>query len=153
MKGGIESGFNKQVPPKMENGCPAWTYSSPRWCLYVYFPSGDTGSDDGVYSELAFEIANGNFIIGDSRDFVSRLRIGLLDPVALGFKVTGPNEIAMIIYPFLVSILGIILAFFTGRAFFNDRVGLFAATLQSVLPFDARSASMLEPDLFRCLLG
>lgn len=108
---------------------------------------GYTGSDDGVYSELAFEIANGNFIIGDSSYFVSRLRIGLLAPVALGFKLVGPNEIVMIMYPFIISLLGIILAFLTGQAFFNTRAGVIAAALQSVLPIDTRFASMLWPDL------
>ncbi len=113
----------------------------------VFSFSGCFGSDDLTYADLAYQIANNAFEIGDNSEYISRLRIGLLVPVALGFKVTGPNEIALIIYPFTVSMLGIILAFFTGRAFFNDRVGLIAATLQSVLPFDARSASMLEPDL------
>jgi 4-amino-4-deoxy-L-arabinose transferase-like glycosyltransferase len=109
--------------------------------------SGYCGSDDGAYAVLAYEMANGAFRIGDSSGAIFRLRVGLLAPVALAFKIAGPNEFAMIIYPFILSMLSIILAFLAGRVFFNERAGLIAATIQAILPIDARYASMLWPDL------
>lgn len=110
--------------------------------------SGYFGSDDGVYAELSYQMANGSFEIGEhSHVPVFPLRVGLLAPVALGFKIAGPNELVMIMYPFVLSMLGIILAFLVGRAFFNERAGLIAAAILSILPIDTRSASMLLPDL------
>jgi len=116
----------------------------------AYF-SGYSGSDDGKYAELAYKMATGDFKIGERNGVLAPvfpLRVGLIAPVAFGFMVTGLNEFTMIGYPFLISILGIILAFIAGRLFFDSiRAGLIAATLTAILPIDIRSASMLFSDL------
>lgn len=119
--------------------------------------SGYYGSDDGMYAALAHQMADGSFRIGKySGAFVFPLRVGppvfplrvgLLAPVALGFKIIGANELVMITYPFVLSMLGIVVAFLAGRAFLSERAGLMAAAIQAILPIDARSASMLLPDL------
>ena len=110
--------------------------------------SGYSGSDDGAYAELGYLMASGQFdlstYIGDP---VFPLRLGLIAPTALGFKLTGPDEIVMIAYPFILSLLGIILVFFAGRAFFNIHVGLISASILAILPIDIRMASQLLPDL------
>ena len=107
------------------------------------------GSDDGVYAQLANEMARGNYSGATySGTFpTAPLRVGLIVPTALAFKITGPNELAMVAYPFILSVLSILLAFFAGQMFFNMRVGLIAAAIQAALPIDARMASHLLPDL------
>jgi len=106
------------------------------------------GSDDGVYAELAYKMANGSFQISDySSDPVFPLRPGVFAPVALGFKIAGPNEWALIAYPFCLSLAGILLMFFAGRSLFNTATGLLGAGLLALIPLDIRSASLLLPDL------
>lgn len=110
--------------------------------------AGYFGSDDGAYSELAYQMANQNFEIGKVVGAkVFPLRVGLIGPVALGFRIAGPNEFVMILYPFFLSMISVVVAFFAARAFFNARAGLIAALIQAILPIDARAASQLLPDL------
>ena len=107
---------------------------------------GVQGSDDTLYAELANRIANGTFRIGADSD-ISGLRTGLILPVALLFKLFGPNEWTLIAYPFLLSMGGIILAFIAGRMFFNERAGLLAAALMAIIPVDVRMAGILLTDI------
>ncbi|MFC2164541.1 ArnT family glycosyltransferase [Acidobacteriota bacterium] len=117
-------------------------------CIRILSFCGFYGSDDGVYSELAFKMATGTFKISDySSDPVFPLRTGLIAPVALGFKIAGPNEWALVTYPFVLSLAGIFLMFFAARAFFNTSTGLIGASLLAFIPLDVRSASLLLPDL------
>ena len=116
--------------------------------LRVLCFSGFYGSDDGAYAELAYLMATGQFDRSANKgDPVFPLRLGLLAPTVLGFKLGGPNEKVMIAYPFILSMLSIILVFFAGRAFFNTQVGLMSAAILAILPIDINMASRLLPDL------
>jgi 4-amino-4-deoxy-L-arabinose transferase-like glycosyltransferase len=106
------------------------------------------GSDDGVYADLAFKMANGSYRITDySSDPVFPLRLGVIVPAALGFKITGPNDWSLVWYPFVLSLAGIVLMFFAGQSLFSTRAGLLGAGLLALIPLDVRSASLLLPDL------
>jgi len=110
--------------------------------------SGYQGYDDGAYAELAHQMANGEFKIGEySGPPVFPLRVGLLAPVALCFKIAGTNELVMILCPLAFSMLFVVLVFVAGRVFFSERTGLIAAAIQAILPIDARLASILLPDV------
>lgn len=109
---------------------------------------GYNGSDDGRYAELAWGMANGEYTTMEySGPPVFPLRVGLIFPTALGFKIAGPNELVMLIYPFVLSLLSVVLVFIAGWSFFNIRAGLVAASIQAILPIDTKAATMLLPDL------
>jgi len=109
---------------------------------------GYAGSDDGSYVELAHALAAGQFRVGEfTGPPVFPLRVGVFAPVALLFRLFGPSEIAVIAYPFSLSLAGVVLAYFAGRIFFNTTVGLIAAGLQAMVPLASRSATILMPDL------
>jgi hypothetical protein len=117
--------------------------------FYGYF-----GSDDRSYARFAHMINTGQFKPGEDSNFSRRmppvhaLRLGLIFPVAFSFRVAGVNEISMVAYPFILSVLTIPIAFIAARVFFSSiRAGLIAALIQAILPMDVKSASMLLPDL------
>ena len=109
---------------------------------------GMVGDDDFGYAELAYRLANGQFAIGAyAGPPVFPFRMGLIAPVALGFGMVGPREEVLVAYPFILSMAGVLLAFLAGLMMFGPRAGLLSAAILAVLPIDARSASMLMPDL------
>lgn len=110
--------------------------------------NGYFGSDDGDYAFISHAIANDRFSFGSfAGPSVFPLRVGLLYPTALAFKVFGTGEFAMLIYPFTLSLASVLLAFLSGTVFFGTTAGLVAAALLSVLPIESWSATMLLPDL------
>ncbi len=106
------------------------------------------GSDDGTYAELSHKMAIGAYdVLKFEGAPVFPMRIGLIAPTSLAFSIVGTSEFAMLIYPFLLSLAGIILAYLIASVFTNYKTGLLAALLMALLPIDARSASLLLPDL------
>lgn len=105
-------------------------------------------SDAGAYAFCAHLLASGHFKIG-MQGFtpVFPLRVGLFAPVALAFRIGGVNEVALEAYPFLLSMLGVLVAYLAARAMFGVRAGLVAACLAAFLPIDVESASWLLPDM------
>lgn len=109
---------------------------------------GYVGDDDIAYTELAWRMANGQFSIGGYvGPPVYPLRIGIVAPVALGFRMAGLREAVLVAYPFILSMANLLLAFVAGRMLFGARAGVMAAAFLAVLPIDVRLASMLMPDL------
>jgi len=116
--------------------------------IRVFSFTGYVGRDDSYYAEIAHLISRGEFKIGDYIGApVFPFRIGLTLPVALGFKIFGVNEISMVYYPFVLSLLNILIAFLAGCLFFSTGAGLIAATIKAILPMDVHLASILLPDL------
>jgi 4-amino-4-deoxy-L-arabinose transferase-like glycosyltransferase len=102
-------------------------------------------SDAGWYTQAAYQMASGQFKIGWHGIFP--LRVGLFAPVALAFRVGGVNEVALAAYPFLLSMLGVLVAYLAAEAMLGVRAGLVAASLVAFLPIDVRLASWLLPDM------
>lgn len=109
---------------------------------------GFSGSDDGSYTELAFDIAGGRFGSGAyDGPPVFPLRLGLIWPVGALIGGLGLSEAAIVAYPFAVSVAGVLMAYAAGAALFNARAGLIAAAIQALVPIDVRLASILLPDM------
>ena len=109
---------------------------------------GYTTYDAAEYTRLAHMMISGEFKTGMLWFFrVFPVRVGLFAPVALAFRVGGVNEVMLTAYPFLLSMLSVLLAYFAARTMFGTSAGLIAACLMAVLPIDARHASQLLPDL------
>ena len=122
--------------------------------IRIYSFYGYHGSDDARYARLAYYVANGSFKIGGScvwPEFALYLhhcqRVGLFIPVALCFKIVGVSEFSMLIYPFVLSMLNIILAYLAGRAIFGTRAGIIAAAICAIIPIEGRFATLLSPNL------
>jgi 4-amino-4-deoxy-L-arabinose transferase-like glycosyltransferase len=109
---------------------------------------GYTTYDAAEYTRLAHMMVSGEYKAGMLWFFhVFPVRVGLIAPVALLFRTLGVSEVTLTLYPFLLSMVGVALAFFAARAMFGARAGLIAALLMAFLPIDARHASQLLPDL------
>ena len=109
--------------------------------------SGYFGSDDSGYAVLAHQLISGQLEIPLREGVeVHSLRIGVFWPVALLFATLGVSEFAMLIYPFVTSLLTVALAYLAARWMIGPRAGVVAGLLAALLPLDARSATVLMPD-------
>ncbi|MGH2376363.1 MAG: glycosyltransferase family 39 protein, partial [bacterium] len=103
--------------------------------------------DDVGYAELAHSILTGEFLQAHQRtSLIFPARIGIVAPAAASFKIFGVGEQALGVYPLLVSMAGIVLAYLAGKLFFSERVGVVAALLHAFLPVDVRYGTLLYPD-------
>ena len=79
--------------------------------------------DDVGYADLAHSIVAGGFREAHERtSLIFPARIGILVPAAMSFKVFGVSEQALGVYPLVVSLAGILLAYVAGNVLFNERV-------------------------------
>lgn len=109
--------------------------------------AGISPNDDEQYAWLAHQMAHGEFRVGEYQGPpVWPLRLGLVVPVAAAFRIAGTTEIAALFFPFLYSMISILVAFFAGRAMLGQFAGLLAGAIQAVVPVDVRMASWLLPD-------
>ncbi len=114
--------------------------------------AGISPNDDEQYAWLAHQMSQGQYQIGKYQGPpVWPLRVGLLVPVAVSFKVAGTTELAALFVPFFFSMASILFAFFAGRVFMGKVAGFVAAGLQAVIPVDVRMASWLLPDAMAAL--
>lgn len=116
--------------------------------LRAYFFGGYIGLDDGEYTKLAFQMAEGmSPVDGYNGPAVFPLRVGVIFPASLAFRVFGFGELSAVIYPFVLSIIGLFVSYICASVLFNHRVGLIAAALYAVTPLDVIGATQLLPDL------
>jgi 4-amino-4-deoxy-L-arabinose transferase-like glycosyltransferase len=93
---------------------------------------GYTTYDAAEYTRLAHMMISGQYKAGMLWFFhVFPVRVGIIAPTALAFRVGGVSEVTLTLYPFLLSLLGVALAFFAARAMFGARAGLVAALLMA----------------------
>ena len=110
--------------------------------------AGFVGLDDAEYARFAYQMVHGSFHLrGYTGPAVFPLRIGLIAPVALSFRLAGLSEASMVAYPFALSLGGIVLIYLLSSLWFGHRAGLLAAALVAVFPWDIDGASKLVPDL------
>jgi 4-amino-4-deoxy-L-arabinose transferase-like glycosyltransferase len=116
--------------------------------LRLYFSKGFTGFDDGEYARFAYQMANGQFAIEDyAGPPVFPLRLGVIFPTSLAFRFFGLSESSMVIYPLVLSIMGLLLSYICASGLFNHRIGLIAAGLYAIAPVEIVNATQLLPDL------
>jgi hypothetical protein len=112
--------------------------------------------DDIYYASQAHAISKGQPFDFLTRDYRGGLRLGLIAPAALIFKIMGPGPLSAAVFPALCSLGMIIIVFLLGRTFADERGGLCAALMYCVLPLDAIYSTSLYPDIpavFFCALS
>ena len=118
-------------------------------CLRItsFIGHGYGGGDDAAYADLAHSLVTGRFLQAhEGASPIYPVRIGIVAPAAASFKLFGVSESTLAVYPFLISLVGVVVAFIAGRIFFGERVGIVTAILQVFLPVDVRYATLLYPD-------
>lgn len=117
--------------------------------LRIYTFSGFVGLDDAEYARFANQIVNKTFDVkAYSGPPVFPLRIGIILPAYISFKLFGINEWSMVLYPLLISIMSIVLIYILTTHFFGYHAGLIAAGIWAILPADINyNATKLLPDL------
>lgn len=112
--------------------------------LRLIFFSGVGGSDDVLYTSYANQLSKDNFNFPATHHGT---RLGILYPVGFLYALFGVTEFSSNILIFVTSIAGILLAFYFGKEFFSEEVGLIAAFLLSFFPLDVVFATKLLPDM------
>lgn len=117
--------------------------------LRIYCIRGFAGFDDAEYAKIAYQIVQGHYEIGTYQGpAVFPLRVGVIYPTVIAFRIFGVTEWGMILFPLLLSILSLLLCFGCASIFFGNRAGLIAAAFWAILPADIDyNATKLFPDL------
>ena len=116
--------------------------------LRVILFRGYVGLDDAEYARIAFQIANGTFMPSEyGGPVVFPLRVGLTLPAALVFGTLGLSEWSMVLYPLILSVLALPLAYVCAASIFGHRAGFIAVALMAIIPLELGSATKLLPDL------
>jgi len=115
-----------------------------RLCLF----GGYAGLDDAEYARIAYQIANGTFSLKEyGGPPVFPLRVGLILPTSLVFRMFGLSEWNMILYPLILSVLALPLIYICAANAFSHRAGLIAVALLGIVPIELGSATKLLPDM------
>lgn len=116
--------------------------------LRLYFQIGHIFSDDSYYSYLSRTLLNGDFANEYLGYPVFPLRMAFISLTAFSMKVFGTNEFATLFFPFLFSLLNILLVYKTAQLFTRDnRIAIYAALLIAFFPTDVIFATIGFPDL------
>ena len=116
-----------------------WIWAAALVVRLVFF-AGFVGFDDTYYIDVAHRFATGDWTPSASQ---FGLRIGLIVPAALVYRLFGVGDATTGLFPLLCSLATIPLAFVIGRLVAGETVGLLAAALLAVLPLDVIFASQL----------
>jgi len=112
--------------------------------LRLIFFTGAVSSDELEYYNFANQVNHGAFKLGIDH---FKFRVGTFYPTALFFKIFGVNEFTGNLLTLLSSLAGIILIYYLGNHFFNEKTGLISAFLLSFYPLDVVYATRLLPDI------
>lgn len=116
--------------------------------LRIYSFRGFGTTDAAEYAILASQITKGTFTPGSYQGpAVFPLRVGLIYPTALAFQVFGVNEWSLSLYPFILSLLSLLLIYYCASHLFGTAAGLLGATIYAVIPNEIYEATILAPDL------
>jgi hypothetical protein len=114
----------------------------------VYGFRGYAGFDDAEYARFAYRLAHERPYPGDyTGPAVFPLRIGIIAPTALSYRLLGVSEWSTALWPLILSFAGIALAYSCTRLFFGAGAGVVAAALLAFLDADVDIATRLLPDL------
>jgi len=108
------------------------------------FLVGSAGSDDLQYANQALRMSEGH---GSPGGYLANLRIGIIAPTALGYRLFGVNTATTIWFTMLCSLLGVLAAYLLGRELFGKSAGFWAGVVYAVLPLDVVEAGILLPDI------
>ncbi len=115
--------------------------------LRMYDFRGFGAVDDAEYAKFAYQMSQDTFSVGTyDGPAVFPLRVGIIYPTAVLFRLFGVHEWTMVLYPFILSLMGVALASVCAGHFFGTRAALIAAALWAVLPLENFHATILVPD-------
>ncbi len=103
-------------------------------------------ADDFSYGVYAFRLFRQGLPWDMSMDFRT-LRLTLLLPVAVLFKLFPPNEFVAVIYPMTASFGTIILVYLIGKKLVSPKAGIFSAFIYATFPTDIRAGTLLLPGM------
>jgi len=112
--------------------------------LRLYFFIGFGLGDDPIYigtSNYLLNVGHPSLTVGPN------YRYGVHLPIALSFKLFGINELSFVLFPLLTSLGQIIILFLIGKELANTQVGLIAAVLSVLSPFDNAFSSTMTVDI------
>jgi hypothetical protein len=116
--------------------------------LRFYFQTGHIFSDDAYYSYLSYSFLKNDFASDYLGYPVFPLRIGFIVLTAFSMMIFGTNEFATIIFPFLFSLVNILLTYkFAQLITNNERVSFISTLLITFFPTDIIFATVGFPDL------
>lgn len=106
------------------------------------------GLDDAEYTRFAWLMSEGQpFPAGYEGPAVFPLRVGLIAPAALMFRLLGVSDVSVALYPLLVSLAAVVVIYLCAAEFFGPWAGLVAAGLLAIFGIDLDNATVLLPDL------
>lgn len=100
--------------------------------------------DDPYYAWLSNSILTNGY---PSLDFGSNYRAGLFLPITFFFSLFGVNDVSFVLYPFLISLISIVVIYLICKELFNRNVGIIAAILLAFSPFDAIFSTTMTIDI------
>lgn len=103
-----------------------------------------TGDSSTVYA--AHTISVGDYKLS-ANALPTTTRIGFVYPVAFFYRIFGVSEFSSYLFSFITSISSIILIYFLGKLFFNEKVGMLSAFLLSFFPLHVIYATEVFSDL------
>jgi hypothetical protein len=116
--------------------------------IRIYAFRGYSGLDDAEYARFAYLLANGvPFPTEYTGPAVFPLRVGVIAPTAFFYEAFGVTEWTTVLYPFAISLAGIVLVYWCASLFFGAGAGVIAAGLLGAFYWDIDSATRLLPDL------
>ena len=113
----------------------------------IFFSGGVRGADAFAYAQIAHDIAVGQYDL-NTTNIICGFRYSVLLPTALSFASLGVNDIAASIFPFVCSLLNVLIVFKIAQKLFNTEIAMISASLLIFYPLDIFSASVLAPDSF-----
>lgn len=110
--------------------------------LRITFFSGYVSGDDAAYIAKAFQYSAGDLTPPYSH-WGGRIFVVLT--TTLSYLVFGVSELSTVLVPFILSVGGIVVAFYLGKELFDSQVGLLAAGFTAFIPAEVLFASHLFP--------
>lgn len=116
--------------------------------LRLYFRIGHIFSDDAYYTYLSYTLLNGDFTNEYLGYPVFPLRIAFLGLTSVSMNIFGTNELATILFPFVISLLNILLIYKLAKLLTdNNTISLIASFFIAFFPTDVVFSSIGFPDL------
>ena len=121
-----------------------WGYRDEDVLFYTWhaemLAAGDAGFPERVLASL--EPATPEFPL-----LAANVRLGMSGPMAALFLALGETPNTARIWPFVGSLLHVLVAYLLGRRLWSSRVGLAAAAILASVPFEVASATHVVPDV------
>jgi len=114
-------------------------------CIRIIFFAGIGNVDSLAYAENANAIVQRTFKVSD---YIHKLRLGLILPTTLFYRLWEANEISSALYPLICSLGSIFLIFSMSKLLFADVTSaLISALLLALFPMEVFYSSQLMPEI------